>query len=84
MHVQIFLWDGMCASDNFYAIASLEKTYERVDVGTGRVTNQQSGCQVNNLRPVLHHFLAGVFDVAAWATSAGSVAYQFDLLSFIA
>jgi hypothetical protein len=64
--------------DNLYPIMFFKESFERMDIRAGGIANQQTGSQVDNLRPILHHFLSSVFDVAAWAPVTSGVPHQFN------
>jgi hypothetical protein len=62
---------------DLYAIAFFEEGFEGANVGTGRIADDQTSSEVNDLRPILYHFFSGVFNVAAWTAITGRVTDQF-------
>ena len=79
VHVQIFLWNWMGAQNHFYAIFFLEEIFESVDVRAGRISHQQTSRQVDHLRAIFDHFVAGIFNISAWTSGTGGVADQFNV-----
>jgi hypothetical protein len=65
--------------NDFDREAFFKKSFERTDRGTGRITNDHSGGQVNHLRPVLDHLFTGILDVAARTTITSCKANQFKV-----
>jgi hypothetical protein len=68
----------MRANNDLDPISFFKKRFERMDVGAGRIANDQAGCQMNNFRAVFDHLVARVFDVAAGASIAGCKTNQFN------
>jgi hypothetical protein len=60
----------MRAHNDLDLIPFFKKGFECIDMGTGGITNDHAGSQMNNLRAVLHHFFTRIFDVATRTTVA--------------
>ena len=54
----------MGAHNDLYPIALFKEHFESIDIRAGGITDNQTGGQMDNLGPVFHHFIAGVFYVA--------------------
>ena len=79
----ILFGDGMGADDDFHSEFRRDQTAEIIQVGTGRISDDESGGEVNDFHPVFAHFFGGIFEIPAGAASAGGVACQFDFLSLV-
>ena len=73
----------MGSHDDADFVPFLHEFREAVDVRTGRVSNKESGREMDDRDAVFHHFFTCVLDISAGTTAAGSKSGYFGVFFFV-
>ena len=77
MGQEVLLRNWVRASDNGNLVAALDERFKVLDSRTGRIANDESCCQMNDLGTILNHFLGDILDIASGTAAAGRVSDDF-------
>ena len=70
MSLEVFHWDWVCSDDDGNGVIAFDELFEIGCVGAGRVTDEKTGCEVNDFGAIFfHHLLRNGFHIAPGAST---------------